>query len=300
MAHGLVFNIQRYSVHDGPGIRTTVFLKGCSLNCAWCHNPESIAPQRETVVLENRCIRCGECLRVCPVCEDPCDEGVPVPATNCTRCGACVEVCPTTARQIIGTEMSSAEVLQVALRDRVFYEESGGGVTFSGGEPLLQPAFLVETLGACRSAGLHTAVDTCGMVSTEDLLAVAPLTDLFLYDLKLIDEAAHLRHTRGSNRQILANLRALGEVHSRIWLRVPLVPGVNDDRAALEASARFAAGVPGVCQVNVLPYHGNGVAKSFRLGRSVPQNGFQTPSSEKIAEAVAIFREQGLTAKAGG
>lgn len=301
MAHGVVFNIQRYSVHDGPGIRTTVFLKGCPLECAWCHNPEGISPRREMVVMEGRCMECGECRTVCPFGQELTEDGpLPVSDTRCTLCGACVEVCPTGARQVVGREMTVSEVLAEIRKDRVFIEESGGGVSFSGGEPLMQPAFLAALLTDCRAEGLHTAVDTCGMVRTEELLKIAALTDLFLYDLKLMDDARHLQYTGVSNRVILENLRALGGVHSRIWVRVPLVPGVNDDRPSLESMAQFVAGVPGVRQVNVLPFHRTGLAKARRVGRTDQLEGVATPSAAAVEDALAVFRERGLDARAGG
>jgi len=301
MQTGLVFNIQRYSVQDGPGIRATVFLKGCPLCCAWCHNPEGISPDREVWAFESRCCACGECRRVCPHGAGVPGEGaLPPQVPHCELCGACVAACPADSRRIVGEEVTVAEVITSVLQDRVFYEESNGGVTFSGGEPLRQPAFLCELLRACRAEGLHTAVDTCGMARTEELSAIAALTDLFLYDLKFIDEEAHRRYTGVSNRQILGNLRALGAVHRNIWMRVPLIPGANDGPEELRAVARFAAGIPGVRQVNLLPYHSTGRQKWQRLGRNGVTTEFQSPSADALAGATAIFQEAGLLAKAGG
>ena len=301
MTHGLVFNTQRYSVHDGPGIRTTVFLKGCPLRCAWCHNPEGISPNREMLIMENRCIACGECRKRCAFGTVFSGEG-PLPILNgrCTWCGACIDACPTGARQIIGQDVTVERVLSEIRKDRVFFEESGGGVSFSGGEPLMQPAFLFDLLHACRAEGLHTAVDTCGMAKPDDLLAIAPLADLFLYDLKLMDDTRHRKVTGVSNRVILENLRALGRVHSRIWIRVPLVPGINDDQPSLEAIGRFAASVPGVRQVNVLPFHGTGLPKARRLGRGGGLEGVTPPSSFAVESALAVFRAFGLETKSGG
>jgi len=302
MESGIVFNIQKYSIQDGPGIRTTVFLKGCPLDCWWCHNPESQSPEPEITVIEGRCMRCGECRKVCVRGGSPGRPGcgpAGEPAA-CTLCGKCVEACPTGARQMVGRRMNAAEVLAEVLKDRVFYEESGGGVTFSGGEPLRQPRFLRALLQACRDAGLHTAVDTCGFAPKEDLLAVAPLADLFLYDLKFMDESRHARYTGASNVSILDNLRALGDIHGNIWIRVPIIPGLNDSARELEALARCAASVPGVRQVNVLPYHGAGAYKSPRVGRAYRLQETAPPSPEYMEDVAARFRGHGLSVRIGG
>ncbi len=300
-ASGLVFNIQKYSVQDGPGIRTTVFLKGCPLRCAWCHNPEGISSKPEIISVQGRCIGCGECRLACPSGASAPGEGaLPLRSETCVLCGACVEACPTGARQLVGRQISVPELLETVLRDRIFYEDSGGGVTFSGGEPVSQPEFLRECLLACRAQGLHTAVDTCGLVPTADLLAIAGVTDLFLYDLKLMDEARHREYTGVPNGLILGNLKALGRVHANIWLRVPVVPGLNDAPADLQATARFAATIPGVRQVNVLPFHRTGLSKAARLGQSSRVAEVQPPSALAMREAVEIFQSAGLSAKAAG
>jgi pyruvate formate lyase activating enzyme len=299
--NGLIFNIQKYSVHDGPGIRTTVFLKGCPLHCPWCHNPEGISPQREMVVLENRCIGCRQCRLACRYgTVIPGDKALPPRSEVCELCGACVEACPTQGRQILGREVEANQVLETVLQDQVFYEDSGGGVTFSGGEPLSQPDFLRGMLEACRERGLHTAVDTCGLARREDLLAVAALTDLFLYDLKFMDDAKHRHYTGVSNALILDNLQALGRMHAQIWIRVPLIAGFNDDPAELETTARFAAAVPGVRQVNLLPFHRNGLPKTVRLGRDSSMAELEAPDAESMDRAEEIFKAVGLPVKRGG
>jgi pyruvate formate lyase activating enzyme len=215
-------------------------------------------------------------------------------------CGACVEACPTQGRQIVGQELSVSQVLETVLQDQIFYEESGGGVTFSGGEPLSQPGFLRSLLEACRGRGVHTTVDTCGLARAEDVLAVVALTDLFLYDLKFMDDAKHRRYTGVSNALILENLQALGRSHGRIWLRVPIIPGINDDPADLEAAARFAAGIPGVQQVNLLPFHRTGLPKSLRLGQDSGLEEVQPPSTIAMNRAMDIFTRAGLAVKQGG
>jgi pyruvate formate lyase activating enzyme len=196
--------------------------------------------------------------------------------------------------------MTVEEVLAEVLKDRVFYEDSGGGATFSGGEPLLQPQFLTGLLNACRGAGLHTVLDTCGFAPWDDLAAVAPLTDLFLYDVKGVDEQEHTQHTGVSSGLILDNLRALGGIHGHIWLRVPLLPGINDDEGQLEAVARLAASMPAVRRVNLLPYHATGVHKFRQVGKAYRLEGLSPPSAERLADAAAIFRAHGLDVRVGG
>ena len=301
MPSGLVFNIQKYSLHDGPGIRTTVFLKGCPLCCAWCHNPESISPRRELLVVEGRCAVCGECRHACPFAEQIPGDGV-LPSRNkqCILCSECVEACPTGARQMVGREMTVEEVMLEVLRDRVFYEESGGGVTFSGGEPLMQPQFVLALVEACREHGLHTTIDTCGFGYIDHLLTLAPLTDLFLYDLKFMDDAKHREFCGVSNTPILANLQRLTQVHQNICLRVPLIPGVNDSEENLEGLARWATSLPGVRHVNLLPYHPTGVQKFKRLGHVYQLDPVTPPSSERLQAATALFRRFGFETSAGG
>jgi pyruvate formate lyase activating enzyme len=308
---GLISNVQRFSVHDGPGIRTTVFLKGCPLRCAWCHNPETIAAQPEILLVESRCIRCGACVVVCPnhqpVGEFP--DAVPGRAETgrdpaaaraaCLVCGACVEACPVAAREVVGREVSVAALLEEVRADEVFFATSGGGVTFSGGEPLAQFAFLRAALAACREAGLRTAVDTCGFAPREQVAEMAALTDLVLYDVKSLDPDRHRAFCGVSNERILENLRWLGTHHEAVWLRVPLIPGFNDAPAELRALAELAARLPGVRQVNLLPYHAIGAQKATRVGRPLPDH-FAAPTPEQIAVAQEPFRQLGVPVRVGG
>jgi pyruvate formate lyase activating enzyme len=298
---GLVFNIQKYSLHDGPGIRSTVFLKGCPLKCLWCHNPEGISPLREVIAVESRCIACGECRQVCTLPLASSATGfLPVRNDGCTLCGDCVEACPSGARQMIGGTMSVAEVMASVLKDRVFYDESGGGVTFSGGEPLSQPQFLLALLEASRNAGVHTVLDTTGFGQTGHLLAAAELADLVLFDLKVLDASRHLQLTGVSNELILANLKRLDQVHEAIWIRVPLVPGFNDGLDNLQQTADFVAGLRHITQVNLLPFHRTGIDKFARLGKTHALSDVQSPSDDLLQQALRIFTNAGLNAKIGG
>ncbi len=301
MQAGMVSNIQRYSTQDGPGIRTTVFLKGCPLNCWWCHNPEGRSGNPQVIIQESRCVLCGECIVICPTAgSNSSDEAPRKAGAECTLCGACVDACPTGARQMTGGRRTVDEVIAEVVKDSIFYDDSGGGVTFSGGEPLMQPRYLRALLEACRARGIHTAVDTCGYAPLENLRDAVPATDLFLYDLKFMDEASHIRYTGVSNAVILANLEELGQVHGNIWLRIPIIPGLNDSEDQLDAMARFAASVPGVRQVNLLPYHRTGVQKFKRLGQNYHLPGLRPPTKEQMDSALARFSAAGLNVKTGG
>jgi pyruvate formate lyase activating enzyme len=301
--NGFVFNIQKYSLHDGPGIRTTVFLKGCPLRCWWCHNPEGMSPDPEILVAEGRCTACGRCRDACPqdgvrpACRDAVVQSVP---PSCVRCGACVEACPTQARQLLGRQMTATEVVTEIEKDHIFYDDSHGGVTCSGGEPLLQTPFLLELLRACRQREIDTAVDTTGFAGQDALLAVARWTNLFLYDIKILDDTRHRQYTGVSNASILENLKLLGQEHGNIWVRVPIVPGLNDAHGDLEATVRFAASVPGVKQVNLLTYHHTGAYKFSRLGKPYLAESVRPPAPEFLARTAVRLRGLGVPIVVGG
>lgn len=286
---GRIFNVQRFSLQDGPGLRTTVFLKGCPLACAWCHNPESQKPEPEIVIHEDRCLHCGACGLACAA-----------PGEARLGCGACEDACPTGARRMVGRETSTRELLAEVMRDQVFFDQSGGGVTLSGGEPLLQPVFAGELMQGLKAEGVHVALDTCGFGAMEDLLALASYADLVLFDLKLADARRHAVATGEGNERILANLKALGEAGAVIWIRVPIVPGINDDHANLEATARIAAGTLGVRRVDLLPYHGTAEAKFERMGASYPLRGLEAPGPERMIQLARIFESVGLEVNIGG
>ncbi len=300
-ATGTVFNIQRYSLHDGPGIRTTVFLKGCPLSCAWCHNPESISAGPEILVAESRCIDCGACRASCPLDEARAGTGaLPARMAECDYCGACIDACPTGARQMVGRRWTVDEVVAEVLKDRIFHEESGGGVTISGGEPLLQMAFLRELLPALREQGVHIALDTSGFGHAEHLREGAQLADLVLYDLKAYDDQRHRILTGVSNWHILENLKVLDAAHDNIWIRVPVVPGFTDDPDELRQLAALVAGMRHVTRVNLLPYHRAAGSKYTRMGRVNALSAVQVPSPDDMQRAAACFADLCCPVQLGG
>jgi pyruvate formate lyase activating enzyme len=293
---GIVFDIKRFSIHDGPGIRTTVFLKGCPLRCWWCHNPEGQARQPELFLRPERCIGCGACLEVCEhgaISQD--GERMVTDRACCTDCGVCAEVCYAEAREVVGREMTVVEVMDAIERDSAFYDQSGGGVTFSGGEPLTQPIFLGELLRACKAATLHTTLDTCGFAPWDIVESVRGDVDLFLYDLKLIDDVRHRKVTGVSNARILENLRRLSRKGHRIVLRVPIIPGINDDEETVHAIGAFAADLPSLERVELLPYHRIGQGKYGQLGKTCPMLETDPPSEDRMAEIARMLGSRGLS-----
>lgn len=299
---GCIFDIKKYSINDGPGIRVTVFFKGCPLRCAWCHNPEGISPKVEKMYNSAKCIGCRACVDACP--EGACtltDTGIVTDLARCTACGKCADVCPTTATEMSGRLVTVDEVLAVVDRERVFFEHSEGGVTISGGEPLQQPEFLLALLEALGQRGIHRAVDTTGLAPSELLLEVARHTDLFLYDLKLIDSARHQQWTGVANERILDNLHLLAKSGAEINIRIPLVAGVNDDAENIEQTATLVAGLAGPRKrVNLLPYHNIMTNKYLRLGTLYQGAGMGEPSQALLSRIIAQFAEKGVEAVVGG
>lgn len=299
--NGIVFDIKRYAIHDGPGIRTTVFFKGCPLRCSWCQNPESQDTSVELSMQPSRCIRCGACLEVCPNTTDRHPSGEPVVDRSvCTRCGACVEACPSGARSLAGKRVSVSQLMEDINRDELFYDESGGGVTFSGGEPLLQPEFLMACLAACKSRGHHTAVDTCGYAPLETMLAVAAQTDLFLYDLKVMDDLRHRDLVGVSNEVILENLRELDRLGARIWIRFPLIPGFNDDDENMKATADFVRSMKSPPPIYLLPYHRIGSDKYARFAVPYATEDIRSPTRVRVSQIAGRLAEQGVDVRIGG
>ncbi len=264
---GRIINIQRFSIHDGPGIRTTVFLKGCNLRCLWCHNPESQHPKPQRMFYRHKCIGCGECSRVC-------EKAM---LNQCDNCGKCIEVCQHGARELAGREITTEELFAEIMKDQAYYATSGGGVTFSGGEPLLQPEFMETMLRMCKEAGVHTAVETAGNVNWQTIANLLPYVDLFLYDIKAVDGQAHKRCTGVENDQILGNARKLMEIcPEKILFRMPVVPGYNDSLVAEVAT--FTEGFP----LELLPYHATGMGKYDALGVKYELEAVQPPSPEEM------------------
>lgn len=285
---GRIFDIQHFSIHDGPGIRTTVFLKGCPLRCRWCHNPESYSREPQLSYLPEKCIGCGYCIKACPGQAHRVIEGKHIfDRTRCVACGQCTEQCYANALELIGRDVSVDEAMKEVLADKPFYDTSDGGVTLSGGEPLMQPDFSEALLQAAKAQGLHCCCDTCGHADFAHLQKIAEVVDLFLYDLKHIDPARHEEITGVDNRLILENLRKLHDDGQAIRLRIPLIPGFNDEQANLEGIGRLTRSLPRLEGVEVMPYHKLGQSKMARLG----MGGLTSESVDPQAEAIAHWKE---------
>jgi pyruvate formate lyase activating enzyme len=289
---GLVSNIQKFSVDDGPGIRTTVFFKGCNLKCFWCHNPECIGRQRELQFIENLCVGCGKCAGACPV------QAIKAPGDidreKCIVCGACVAVCNADALKIVGVYMTVEEIVNKVGKDIPYFEESGGGVTVSGGEVMLQPDFLRELLPALKAKGIHTAVDTAACVPFSYFEKVLPYTDVFLIDIKMFSDELHKKYTAVSNVLILENIRRLGAAGGRIRIRTPLINGVNCTDYEVENIARFVAEAPNIELVELLAYHAYGEGKYTSLNKDYLLSGDLKPTPEFLERAAGFFHREGV------
>ena len=292
MMKAKIFEIKRFAVHDGDGIRTTVFFKGCPLKCIWCHNPEGINFGPQLAYYENKCVGCGECDSVCVLGAHRMEQGTHVfDREKCVACGKCAEVCFGSALQFYGKEMTVAALLPLLMEDREFYETSGGGVTLSGGECLMQADFCAEILKKLKENGVHTAVDTCGFVSKDAIDIVTPYTDIFLYDLKAFDEDVHIKCTGRSNETILENLKYIDEQGKKIEIRIPYVPGLNDNQ--ISKIAEFLSERKNVVKVKVLPYHNYAGSKykSLDMENTLPDI---LPSAEEIKIAEACLKKYNL------
>jgi len=296
---GLIFNIQRYSLHDGPGIRSTVFMKGCPLSCRWCSNPESWNPYPEILARDAKCVRCGKCEQVCPagaITIGP--EERKIDRSRCTLCLECAEVCPAEAITVTGRYATLDEVAKEVESDRLFYEHSGGGVTVSGGEALLQWEFVSQLLKACKEKGLHTTLDTCGYSPWVRLKNVLDYADLVLFDIKHMDPDQHRKGTKKTNSLILRNAERIAAKKVRLWLRVPLIPGYNDSRENIEKTAQFGLKI-GAEKTSILPFHEWGIPKYEQLGRRYTFRRIE-PADDKHVQRIQEFIEaSGLHATIG-
>ena len=299
MTAPLVLSLQKFSIHDGPGIRTTVFFKGCPLRCTWCHNPESQSFSADLMVDNEKCTGCATCVSHCP--RQSITTSLVHQFTNrkiCTSCGECVDFCLSNAREVAGQAISESELLAEILKDQVFYEQSGGGVTFSGGEAMCHINTLEALASECKRHGLHVAIDTCGYVPQESFERILPYTDLFLYDLKLMDPTRHQHHTGQDNALILENLRYLSGSGAIINLRLPLIEGINSATEDINAILCFIKPLR-IAQVNLLPYHNTGTSKYAKLGLPTALQ-LCSPSPARLEAIQHLFADAGLETRIGG
>ncbi len=294
----LIFNIMRFATHDGPGIRTSVFFKGCPLSCWWCHNPESQSFLPDRLYFEERCRHCLECIAECPQQAIHEVNGVICTSDACTLCGHCAEICMAEARQLAGRRHSLGELVAEIEKDIVFFDDSGGGVTLTGGEPVAQPAFAAALLLACRDRGIRTAIETCGFAQARVFRSVASLAGLVLFDLKLVDREKHRRYTGASNDLILANLEALIASRKPLVVRIPIVPGINDTAEDLAAFAEYLGQLHPPA-VELLPYHHIGADKYRRLGIAYKLREAPPPAAAELAHFRDTLARAGLNVTVG-
>ena len=300
MTSSTIINIQKYSIHDGPGIRTTVFFKGCPLNCWWCHNPESQNPNPEIMFFKERCTGCGTCVKRCPEKAIQLVKGFPVfNESKCNLCGKCSDFCLGNARELVGKDITVKNLMKEIIKDEVFYEESNGGVTFSGGEPLMHADYLYNILKICKDKGIHTTVDTSGYASWKQFEKIVDNVDLFLFDIKHMNNEKHIKYTGVENVIILENLKKLSQRGSNIYIRMPLIAGINDDDENIDAAVDFLSNL-NLIHVDLLPYHKMGMDKYRRLNIEYKLSGLEKPSDEVMNKISEKFKSAGIKIKIGG
>ncbi len=278
-----IFDVQRFALHDGPGIRTTVFLKGCPLNCVWCHNPESKKALPQLGFLAKKCIGCGLCAEVCPqgVHKTDAVKGHTIDYSRCAKCGRCVSACPNKALKIFGRKAAVDEIIQDVLKDRDFYRRSGGGLTVSGGEAMMQFEPLLKLVKQAKENNIHVCLDTCGYAPSDNYKKIAAYVDVFLFDYKLTDSAAHKKYTGVDNGLILRNLKCLCDIGAKIYLRCPIIPGINDTNEHYQAIAKISRQYKNIEQVNLMAYHDMAKGKTAQIGESYSLPDIKTVSAEQ-------------------
>ena len=294
MITGKVFNVQRYSIDDGPGIRTTVFLKGCPLKCKWCSNPESQNTWPEIAYRQSFCHKCGTCVAACPEKAISLgDEGIKIDRQRCTNCGLCAEVCPYNALEMIGEDMPVDDILEKVCSDMEYYLASGGGVTVSGGEPLLQADFVADLFAKCQIEGIHTCLDTSGCAPPPALKKVLPHTNMILFDIKHADPEQHKETTTRRNRVILHNLRFVVGSGADVIIRIPVIPGLNNSTEEVAKMARIIMD-SGLDKAHLMPYHKYGLGKYKMLGRQYPLNGLEPPAKGELETIIKVMKKYGV------